>query len=232
MPIADYGVIKGSVQGFTPGSDQFTHFQLILENPETGDRYQADINVRSKDGSEVLYYCNTDYSGPFVNQLSESLQYGYTPLSSIPNSLAVDYLRSGLFNTSKMVPLGMESPKNDDLNAFIGAVMSKAKASSDAVVYIFGQYFNDSGNQKQTDMQQGKPSQGIHDIHMNQGNFGSYERDNGTYQDGAIFVSFPSENNFQAIFLAFQTQSFQTNERGNPTGPSWAQVHGGEKYGK
>ena len=200
MPIANYGVTKGSVQDFTPGSDQFTHFQLILQNPETGDTYQADINVRSQDGSEVLYYYSSEYSNPFVNQISNGLQYGYTPLSSVPDSLAVDYLRSSLFDTSKMEPLGMDSPGNDDLNALIGAVMSKAKASSDAVVYIFGQYFNDSGSQQQIDLEQGMPSQGIHDIHMNQGNFGTWERDNGIYQDGALFVYFPSENNFPGYF--------------------------------
>lgn len=231
MTIRNYGVIKGSVHDFSPGTDSFTHFQVILEDPSNRETFQADINVRSQDGSEVLYYSDSNYENPITSRLSQDVQTGHTPLPSTPNSVSVDFLRSNLFDVSKMIPLGMNAPANDDLNVLLSKVMSQAQQSSDAFVYIFGQYFEDSGYQKRRDKEHGRPAQGIHDIHMNQGNFGKWEHDNGIYQDGAIFVHFPSENHWIATFLAFQVQAFQTDSSGNPTGPSWAQEHGGEVYG-
>ena len=35
-----------------------------------------------------------------------------------------------------------------------------------------------------------QPGNGVHDIHMNQGNDARFAGDNGTYQDGALFFSF------------------------------------------
>jgi len=56
---------------------------------------------------------------------------------------------------------------------------------------------------------------GIHDIHMNQGNGGQYANDNGTYQDGALIIESP-DSTCQVFFIAFQSQTFQTDDNGNP----------------
>ncbi|HWD97544.1 MAG TPA: DUF2278 family protein, partial [Bryobacteraceae bacterium] len=59
--------------------------------------------------------------------------------------------------------------------------------------------------------------QGIHDIHMNQGNPpGSFEKDNAIWQDGALFLELPATNQWIAVFLAFQTESWMTDNNGNP----------------
>jgi hypothetical protein len=61
------------------------------------------------------------------------------------------------------------------------------------------------------------PANGVHDIHMNQGNTGQFARDNGVRQDGALLLHFPAQFRWVAIFLAFQSQSFHTDDStGNP----------------
>src|SRR6185436_2094246 len=62
------------------------------------------------------------------------------------------------------------------------------------------------------------PSTGIHDIHMNQGNPpGKYFKDNGPWQDGGLLFHFASRNRWAAVFTAFQSQAFHTDDQtGNP----------------
>jgi uncharacterized protein YukJ len=52
---------------------------------------------------------------------------------------------------------------------------------------------------------------------MNQGNPpGSYEQDNGIWQDGMLVFELPASNTWAAIFIAFQTESWSTDNNGNP----------------
>jgi uncharacterized protein YukJ len=52
---------------------------------------------------------------------------------------------------------------------------------------------------------------------MNQGNpVDSFAKDNGIWQDGAIFVDLPGQQKWTAIFIAFQTQSWSTDTNGTP----------------
>ena len=56
------------------------------------------------------------------------------------------------------------------------------------------------------------PGNGIHDIHMNQGNSGRFVGDDGVWQDGGLLVHFPSVDRWTAIFLKFQSQSWHTDD--------------------
>ncbi|GMA64959.1 hypothetical protein GCM10025859_53990 [Alicyclobacillus fastidiosus] len=60
MPIQNYGVIRGQVVRYTPGSTQSPHFIIILAD-NSNQEYQVDVNVLSQDGSEVLYYANENF---------------------------------------------------------------------------------------------------------------------------------------------------------------------------
>lgn len=58
-----------------------------------------------------------------------------------------------------------------------------------------------------------------HDIHMNQGSTGSFKRTNGVWQDGGMLIHFESEDRWVAVFLAFQSQCWHTDdEKGNCIG--------------
>ncbi|HEY8720391.1 DUF2278 family protein [Pengzhenrongella sp.] len=56
------------------------------------------------------------------------------------------------------------------------------------------------------------PGNGVHDVHMNQGNGGSFGRDDGVWQDGGLLLHLVTEQRWVAIFLAFQSQAWHTDD--------------------
>ena len=90
-------------------------------------------------------------------------------------------------------------------NAVI-TLLNMTIADKDGVIYAFGSAFSDSGK-----------VDGIHDIHMNQGNpLNNHGGDNGVWQDGALFINLPAKKTWTAVFIAFQTESWKTDSSGNP----------------
>jgi hypothetical protein len=51
---------------------------------------------------------------------------------------------------------------------------------------------------------------------MNQGNRDEHWHDNGIWSDGGLIFHEPRHDRWSAIFLAFQTQSWHTDDRGDP----------------
>jgi hypothetical protein len=48
---------------------------------------------------------------------------------------------------------------------------------------------------------------------MNQGNDPSHRNEDGVWQDGALIFHFPSSNQWVAVFLAFQSQTWHTDDK-------------------
>ena len=48
---------------------------------------------------------------------------------------------------------------------------------------------------------------------MNQGNSGRFVGDDGVYQDGGLLVHFPDQQEWVAVYLKFQSQSWHTDDR-------------------
>ena len=78
-------------------------------------------------------------------------------------------------------------------------------------IYAFGQRWGPE-NDKRDQYSGFRPGNGIHDIHMNQGNRDQWVKDDGTWQDGGIIFHYPDENRLVAVFLAFQSQCFHTDD--------------------
>ena len=57
------------------------------------------------------------------------------------------------------------------------------------------------------------PGNGVHDVHMNQGNSQQFRRDDGVWQDGGLLLHYPTQDQWVAIFLAFQSQAWHTDDR-------------------
>jgi len=53
-------------------------------------------------------------------------------------------------------------------------------------------------------------------VHMNQGNRDEHRHDNGIWADGGLMFHQQKSDRWCAILLAFQTQAWHTDERGNP----------------
>ena len=54
---------------------------------------------------------------------------------------------------------------------------------------------------------------------MNQGNTGEFVRDDCVWQDGGLLLRFPDQHQWVAVFLAFQSQSWHTDDQTGHAGP-------------
>lgn len=217
MPLQHYGVLKGKAFDRLKATEQSEHFQVLINRDNNPHRIA--INTKSSIApSQVLYYADDNFSHEITDALLQApLADGFTDLNSAPGGLALDFIRRNLFNTGKMIPLPSRGPaENDDLNDRLDFFVQQAIQDPTATVYAFGVHWQDA-NQKDKYFPEINPSRGIHDIHMNQGNpQGKYFKDNGTWQDGGLLFHYASRNRWAAVFTAFQSQSFTTDEKGNP----------------
>ena len=210
MPLASYGILKGKAIEVRLGAGQSPHYQVrIIDN--TTD-YRIAINVKSQLApSEVEYVIVERFEHP-ITALADRFPLGFTALQSKPNSGALDFIRGNLFNRSLMRPLPANLPGFDnDLNDKIDRIMQRAVSDEHAVVCAFGQRWGPEPGVK--DKYFGfLPGNGIHDIHMNQGNAGQFVKDDGVYQDGGLLIHFPDQNEWIAAFMKFQSQAWHTDD--------------------
>lgn len=187
------------------------HLQALLE-VESGQRYWMTVDVKDTSEESVLYYLDNDYKHPITQALlAANLPQGFTQLESKPGGIALDYIREKLFDFGKMVSLKDESEDQlDSLKQQLTTILSNSLRFDDSRVFVFGSRFDD---------QVGGPPYGlrtgIHDIHMNQGSRGEFAKSNGIYQDGALFVFFPTDQRWSAAFFRFDSQSTDTDDSGN-----------------
>lgn len=220
MPLHEYGVLKGRAVSSRLGAGQSPHYQIHLVD-ETTD-YRVAINVKSKlSPSELLYVVDDDFRHPTLPEL-ETLGFGFTLLAARSGGHALDFVRGNLFDRGDLraLPHAVPGPDND-LNEKIDAYVGRAIADEDAEVYAFGERWGPEPGRK--DRYFGfLPGNGIHDIHMNQGNVERFVRDDGVWQDGALLVHYPAildadglarwPDQWVGIFLAFQSQSWHTDD--------------------
>jgi uncharacterized protein YukJ len=225
MPITNYSVLAGQPTAGKVVSGASAHYQITMQAP--GGPFTVAVNIQSVDGSEVLYAIEEEFTPPDLTALL-ALPMGMTALQSQPGGLALDYVRSTV-NGQPMItkaqmtllPELLAGPKAKALNEH-DRMMNRARAKAlenavitllnmtiadkDGVIYAFGSAYADSGK-----------VDGIHDIHMNQGNpANNHGGDNGVWQDGALLINLPSKGTWTAVFIAFQTESWTTDSAGNP----------------
>jgi uncharacterized protein YukJ len=223
MPIANYSVLAGRPTAGKVVSGASAHYQITMQ--AGGRTFTVAVNIQSVDGSEVLYAIEEGFTPPDLAGLT-ALPMGMTTLKSEAGGLALDYVRStvgdaSMITKAQMTLLPEQSEKAKGSSAEAEAIQrAKAKAlenavitllnmtiaDKDGVIYAFGSAYADGGK-----------VDGIHDIHMNQGNpANNHGGDNGVWQDGALFISLPSKGTWTAVFIAFQTESWSTDSVGDP----------------
>jgi len=213
MPLAAYGVLKGTVVGHLRNADD-DHYQILVRADKTLHRVASNVKSSApKAPSTVLFLSTTSLPQPLTEAL-KALPAGYRKLPSRPGGVALDYVRSGVVKTKSLQPVPPDQPGADnDLKDLLEAAVLKAMKEEGSLIYALGAKW---GPEKDRPDQYFKftPGSGIHDIHMNQGNAGKYKKDNGIYQDGALFIEYPQDR-WRAFFFAFQSQSFNTDDKGN-----------------
>jgi uncharacterized protein YukJ len=198
-----------------------THYQITMNAP--GGPFTVAVNIQSVDGSEVLYAIEENFTPPDEAGLL-ALPMGMTSLQSAPGGLALDFVRSqvngkpmitreqmtllpqvrskGLSEEERMLSRARASA----LQNAVVTLLNMTIADKNGVIYAFGSAYADGGK-----------VDGIHDIHMNQGNpVKNHGGDNGIWQDGALMIHLPSQGTWTAVFIAFQTESWDTDPSGNP----------------
>jgi uncharacterized protein YukJ len=223
--LREYGLLKGKVTGYSDNDarqDPYSpHVQIFVGC--NGYKYKVQINVKSsrniringvKVPNELLYLADYNFNAEQITHL-QSLKQGYYPIKRYnsfvegnadfkPKEIAIDYIRSELFN-----PCDMKADKQNlswsdkDLVDFLIKHI-KAARYKDATIYVYGEPFDNP--------------LGMHDVHMNQGSNSLVTGDkgnllkgsDGVYQDGCILLQYKSH--WEAIFLAFRSQSWCTDD--------------------
>ncbi|PYI02935.1 hypothetical protein BO78DRAFT_350734 [Aspergillus sclerotiicarbonarius CBS 121057] len=181
---------------------------------------RAAINIKSGDREEsrLVYWVNETLSDHHITDSLTNLPYGFQSLDEIDHE-GLDYIRGNLFNvhSGRILPHDVQGPNNDMIDVLEPRMQWAIEQHAD--VYLFGSRFN-FGN-------------GIHNIHMNQGNIPSFQHDDGVWQDGGMIFHSPREGKWVGVFLAFASQAAHTDdEEGHALGVStWADIleRGGKK---
>ncbi|WP_354643374.1 DUF2278 family protein [Kitasatospora camelliae] len=212
MPLRHYGVLSARpVDRRREGAGDTPHYQIHLRDA-AGTEYRAAVNVESQQApSELLYLVVEDFRHP-VTELLPAGPAGWTPLPSRPGTAALDFVRGGLFDPAGMRTLPPDRPGADnDLADLLDRYVGQAIADPAAVAYVFGERWPTEAGIP--DKVFGfRPGNGVHDVHMNQGNSGRFRADDGVRQDGALLLRLGAPARWVAVFLAFQSQSRHTDD--------------------
>lgn len=232
MPIENYGVLKGRITECRQERDDYApHYHIRVRS--LGVDLRVSINVQSSDRSrpDLLHFIDDHFRHPITDQMA-ALDEGWHRGVPGPDGLAVDYVRGGMVSREQMRAIAHDLPgANNDLNDRLDALIHKACNDPDVEVCAFGSSWGPERLERD-DVFRFLPGRGVHDVHMNQGTprHDHHAGDNGTWQDGALFLHLKRERRWVAIFLAFQSQRWQTDSRGDPGTESPAHApaaHGG-----
>ena len=207
-----YGLLVGTIKdGQMDPSGRSPHYEIWVS--ADGD-YRIAVNVQSVDGSDVLAYFDPKFTSPTKLDLPSAPagRLGSRPCARGPMARASTICATSCSRSSKMADIPGEGA-GVTLANLLDAQIERAKADSDSVVLALGQFFQDRGSDETFGF---SPERGVHDIHMMQGNSGSFADDNRVNGDGALFIRFTGGETV-ALFVRFTTESTSTDDStGNP----------------
>jgi uncharacterized protein YukJ len=221
VTIRRYSVFSGRVidrQSETWGKSP--HYHILLEG--NGQRFRVAVNTRSGTShsrtSDLLYFADDDFRHDVTRRLA-AVDEGDHDVESRPGGFALDYQRGGMFDRRHMrrIPASRPGPRNDLVDE-LDSYVQRSLGDPTSRLHAYGTRW---GPEPHTpDQVFGfNPGNGIHDVHMNQGNRDEHWHDNAIWSDGGLIFQWPESDpdRWSAIFLAFQTQSWHTDDRGHPT---------------
>ena len=216
-----YGVLRGTLDRWKredppPGSNKSPHLQIRLLDTG-GTPWHIPVNVRSGDPAKslvIFHQASPLLSHPILGALA-AMKAGLTDLNHQPRSVtnALDYSRAPLFDWPTGVALPPTGPGDaDDLQDVVSHHLDTLKAVG-GELFVFGSHFHDPAPKPGIDVEFGTKD-GMHDIHMNQGNAANeHGEDNGAFNDGGLILRFPDHS--VGLFFRFKTQFLPTDPQGN-----------------
>jgi uncharacterized protein YukJ len=216
-----YGVLRGKLDRWkredpSPGSSKSPHLQIRVIDAQ-GKPWRIPVNVRSGDPAKslvIFHRADPLLSHPILDSLA-GMPSGLTDLNSKPRSAsnALDYSRAPLFDWPTGIALAPTGPgSDDDLQDVVSRQLNDLKASG-GELFAFGSHFHDQAPKAGIDTEFGTKD-GMHDIHMNQGNaLHEHDEDNGVFNDGGLLLRFP--DHVAGLFFRFKTQFLPTDANGD-----------------
>lgn len=215
MPLKKYVLLKGVVIDSQKATSNSPHYQIRVVDDE--QNYRISVNVRSKyNPKDLRYVLKPNFQHPLTSIL-ENLPLGIsnpgnTAQERKASGFALDYIRTNLFDPTEMkeIPSFLPGPDND-LNELVDKYVDFLMGNEDNRIYAFGEPWHEL---TKPDKYFGfLPGNGIHDIHMNQGNLiARHKPENGVYQDGGLIFYLAEENRYIAYFTMFQSQVMHTDD--------------------
>jgi uncharacterized protein YukJ len=216
-----YGVLRGTLDKWKredpgPGSNRSPHLQVrVLDGG--GKPWRIPVNVRSGDPAKslvIFHRAEPLLSHPILDGLA-AIPSGLTDLNHQMRSAsnALDYARAPLFELAAGIALPPTGPgADDDLQDVVSRQLNDLKASGGELIG-FGSHFHDPAPKPGIDAEFGTRD-GMHDIHMNQGNAPhDHDEDNGVFNDGGLILRFP--DHVTGLFFRFKTQFLPTDDHGD-----------------
>ncbi|WP_425360668.1 MULTISPECIES: DUF2278 family protein [unclassified Candidatus Tisiphia] len=214
--LKNYTCVKGTVLEDLEDSTKhtMTHHNFIVQANQLD--YQVNIDIQSDSRANVkLYYVDQLNNNELLTNLAKLGNEGLFRLDKLNQAYRLDYFRSGIlpvdYLKNSLAKSWQEISSLLDMHIIRGTK-----------ICILGESYDDTETREvvpyglQLKQQHSQlPPRGIHDIHLNQGNYNPHSKDNGIYQDGAIFIETPN-NSIKAFFFMFDEQSLNTDDSGNP----------------
>ena len=216
MPLPKgYAILKGIIVDSQPATGSSPHYQVRVVDDTTN--YRISINVRSKyHPTELEFITLPNFQHTILEKLAELplgvTRPGTTGQERKDSGIALDFIRMNLFDRQLMQPIPTSLPGPDnDLNEKIDAYVQYAMGDEDNRIYAFGEPWHEP---TKPDTYFGfLPGNGMHDIHMNQGNLiDQHKPENGVYQDGGLIFYFAAEDRYIGYFTKFQSQTWHTDD--------------------
>jgi uncharacterized protein YukJ len=208
VPIPNYGILKGRPVGGRRGVAHY-HIRLVA----AGTHHRVAVNVQSAQPPSEVRYCLVQPFDHPVTRLAAALPLGFTPVPKRADGMALDFVRQPPFERRAMRLLPADLPgANNDLEDVIAGLVARAVRDPHGLIYGIGSRW---GPERRTPDRifRFTPGNGVHDIHMNQGNARQFASDDGVWQDGALLLQFATPaNEWAALFLAFQSQTWRTDD--------------------
>lgn len=213
-----YTLVTGRVLGLRaePGG-RTPHFHIHVV--AAGTEFRVAVNTRSGTSesrhADLLYFADNQFRNEITQRLADvgdSCQL----VPNEPGGLALDYQRGGMFDRRDMrrIPSSRPGPSNDLIEELTLRV-EQAMTNPAVRIHAYGTRWGPEYRQPDQ-LFTFQPGNGLHDVHMNQGNWDEHRPDNGPWRDGGLLFENREDDHWCAIFLAFQTQSWRTDDAGDP----------------
>ncbi|MBW3057648.1 DUF2278 family protein [Spiroplasma poulsonii] len=200
----DYVFLKGILTNCHPTVQGNPHFDLEITDKNNWT-YTVNINVRSRiKPHDVLYFIKQNYQNDIVDRCFSLDDTVHSNLTTGDDGYCLDYLKGKLFDHNFVTVLPYVGEKETSaLETLFSQMISPTLNNSKYRIGIWG-------------MSYGDPIDGVHNVHMNQGNEHKFAKENGTWQDGAFAIyNTETETVENIIFIMFQSQCTTTDDAGN-----------------